>query len=246
MIKLIFTLFLLPFYLNGVGQVKLTIIYKTSSPNNISGVSPIDSSRIKLIFGDTINTYSEYTINDSVDFFDYITVRNYSQFNLQQVKEERKNLVLGDVLGTFSYRYSSNYRTGVKYEQVTIFKEYKRLTDNKPYRRGINYVLIDSIKNKIKKWTLTDNKKKILDYECKQAFLMEGNKIIESVWYTAEFNCNFSMGDFLGLDGVILEEYFPNSDTFTTAIDIDKNAKPIVYPKYKKSDILTRDRKSVV
>ena len=222
-----------------IAQNKLTIIYGTCT-NLSDTIAFSDSIDYKMML-DRYLLYSEYTINDSTDFFDFIHLDNlFKDINIEKEKEKRKNLVLGDVLGTSSYRYSNNYKTGIKYEQVTIIKEYKKITDNKSYKRAINYVLIDSIKHRIKKWTLTDKRKKILGYECKQALLFNESELLKSVWYTTELNCNFSAGDDLGLDGVILETYFPQSKSFSSAIDIEKNARPIIYPKYKKRDLLDK------
>ena len=226
-----------------MAQNKLTIIYGGCG-NCLSDATTLGDSINYKIMLNHYRLYSEYTINDSIDFFDYVVyIQNPSvEFDLAKVKEGRKHIILGDVLGTNSYRVTNNYKTKLRYERATIQKEFKNMNDGKQYRKTVCYVIVDSIKNRIKKWTLTDNRKKILGYECKQAFLIKDDMIIKDVWYTTELNCNFSNnGDLdLGLDGVILEEYLPRIKSFTTAIDIEKNARPIIYPKYKKRDLLDR------
>ena len=101
------------------------------------------------------------------------------------------------------------------------------------------------IENKIPKWELKNEAKKIQGFECYRAVIKNpiNNKISVEVWYTPEIPYQYGVMNYFGLPGVILEI---NRNTFSmTAIKIElnplekikieepKNAKKITEKEFK-------------
>jgi GLPGLI family protein len=92
-------------------------------------------------------------------------------------------------------------------------------------------LVIDSCKKG--NWTISEETQVIAGYGCKKATgYLNGNSI--TVWFAPNLPANFAPFFLHDLPGTVLEYWYENGMTYTTAVEIKKGGKEIVEPTYYK------------
>jgi GLPGLI family protein len=197
----------------GIAQTKLTILYKHGTIK--SGLSEYLKPNNQIKWTGKYNI-DELTISDSLVFLDPLeTYDEKDEFTLKAVLRGRKNKVRGkNFVENASY---CNYSSGVCLQQI-IWKD-------------DNYLVKDKIENQQKQWILSEEKRTIFGYPCKQAFIQNGENIEKVVWYTENFKCSYTADGDTSVPGTILETFIPKHNTLITAIDLQIETGAIVTPK---------------
>ena len=96
-------------------------------------------------------------------------------------------------------------------------------------KRKTHRLVVDSCKKG--NWTITGETQEIAGYNCKKAIgVMNGRSI--TVWFSPDLPAGFAPFFMHDLPGTVLEYWYENAVSFTTAVAIKSEAEPIVEPGY--------------
>ena len=204
-------------------QTKLTILYKNGK---------IKGSKEEYLKTNSVAKWAgkfsidEFTISDSITY--YQTVESFEEkdeFTIKGIKKSRNNKPLGKnfVLGA-NY---CNYASGFNIQAI----EWK---DN-------NYLVKTPVADKQKIWNTSEEKKVVLGYNCSKATKLNDNNEVELiVWYFTDFKCTYSSDGDSSLPGIILESYYPKTNTLITAIDLQIETNIIMTPTAKLGTLVSQ------
>jgi GLPGLI family protein len=194
-----FTIFLFSFYFTKCQNQKLELTY-------IFNVVDFSKSL------DINNQYKSYF---SEKIKNYNLLSNY--LSIEVISNKTDYIVkFDDILGTDNFTNSEI--TALKSLILPFSPIY--IKENQIYAQNnlVENVLISFTEDKILKWKITSERKKILNYDCYKAIPIEVNDsfknnlslVPEEIWFSPELNFKASPSLFSNVPGVILEMKYKN------------------------------------
>jgi GLPGLI family protein len=186
-------------------QIKLTVKYKNG---RLKGTA-LDYAANKIIWDSSQFTMFEFTVNNHQTYFYPFQFNNFYD-NTERI-------------------YTSSLPLGSQFISHSTYCNYKRNLKLDMIQQRKNFLIFDTISTK-ENWILTYETKMVLGFDCKSALLYKNGFIDCVAWYTNEIDCVYTPFGENGLQGFVLEYYYPKYNRLQTAIEITDEAKEIQLP----------------